>query len=316
MSESDPAHNIIATTVPPLSPNTMLESATQSSSTMSIYSIVNHNTPPDFITQPMGTLNDLSQLAVPSGPHSFAPDLVYGATSDASPFYSSDSCYSPNSEYSRARIAGQSHRQSRSFSAIMMDPLEPRMCMHTTSTHPGWRETGRNPNGGLRTNPSLKSRKLNPGAPSSTSATSGKAITSPSPERKRKNTPIGTDKNAVLSRHLVAHGPRSQPSPPIWSQQISSAAKRPRKSIRASSPTAAHSAAVGRTDVLSSCFDAPSHRTLETTVLNKEVEVNRGVETNETVEEGRQLDPDQVVKNLLRKWTTLHDMPLGPSYGK
>jgi len=145
MPESDPAHNIIATTVPPLSPNTMLESATQSSSAMSIYSIVDHNTPPGFVTQPMGTLNDLSQLAVPSGPHGFAPDLIYGATSDESLFYSSDSCYSPNSEYSQARIAGQSYlprhdrQQSPSFTPYIGPCYQPPL--YSTSTLPAWCET-------------------------------------------------------------------------------------------------------------------------------------------------------------------------------
>ena len=145
MAESDVGHTVISTAVPPLSHNTMLGSATQPSSTMSIYSIVDHNTPPGFVTQSMGTLNDLSQLAVPAGPHGFAPDLVYGPTSDDSPFYSSDSCYSPNPEYSRTRITGQSYlpghdRQHSPSLASYMGPCY-QQPLYTTSTLPAWCET-------------------------------------------------------------------------------------------------------------------------------------------------------------------------------
>ncbi len=67
---------------------------------MSIYSIVDPTTPHGFVSQSMDTFNDPSQLAVPAGPCGFPPDLVYGAsTSDDSPFYSSDSCYSLDREY-------------------------------------------------------------------------------------------------------------------------------------------------------------------------------------------------------------------------
>ena len=100
----DPA-TVIATTV---SPTAILNSNTQLSSAMSIYSTVD-TTPSGFVTQPMGPFNDLAQIPVPSGPHGFAPDLVYGAasTSDESTIYSDDSCYSPNTDYSRAHIASQ-----------------------------------------------------------------------------------------------------------------------------------------------------------------------------------------------------------------
>lgn len=141
MAELDSAHTVIATTLPPLSPS-MLESATQPSSTMSIYSIVDHNTPPGFITQPMGTLNDLSQPAVPAGPHGFPPEPVYGPTSDESPFYLFDSCHSPNPEYSHARIAGQSYlprhnsQHSPSFTPYMGPCYQPPL--YSTSTLPAW----------------------------------------------------------------------------------------------------------------------------------------------------------------------------------
>lgn len=134
ISESDPAHTIIATTVPPLSPNTMLESAPQPSRPMSIGSIVDHN-----------TLGDLSRLSVPIGPHGFAPELVYGAPSDDSPFYSSDSCYSPNPEYSHTRIASQSYlpRQDRQHSPSFNPHMGPcyQPALYSTSTLPAWYET-------------------------------------------------------------------------------------------------------------------------------------------------------------------------------
>lgn len=146
MAELDSAPTLMTPAVPPLSPNPMLETATQSSNTMSIHSIVDHNTSHSFINQPMGTLNDLAQLPVPTGPHGFAPELVYGATtSDESPFYSSDSCYSPNPEYPHARIAGQSYlprhdrQQSPSFTPYVGPCYQPPL--YSTSTLPAWCET-------------------------------------------------------------------------------------------------------------------------------------------------------------------------------
>ncbi len=140
MAESNPAHTIVATTVPPLSPN-MLEPATQQSSAMSIYSIVDHNTPRGFVHPPMDTFNDHA----PIGPYGFPPELVYGANSDESAIYSSDSCYSPNPEYSHAQIARQSYlprqdrQQSPSFTPHMGPCYQPPL--YTTSTLPAWYDT-------------------------------------------------------------------------------------------------------------------------------------------------------------------------------
>ena len=146
----DPA-TVIATTV---SPTAILDSNTQPSSAMSIYSIVD-TTPSGFVTQPMGPFNDLAQIPVPSGPHGFAPDLVYGAasTSDESTIYSDDSCYSPNTDYSRAHIASQPYlpahdRQHSPALTSLMDPYyQLKSPLYSTSTLPTWcdAETGQPP---------------------------------------------------------------------------------------------------------------------------------------------------------------------------
>lgn len=143
MAESmETAPTIMTTTVSPLSPNSMLETATQPSSAMSIYSIVDQNRSAGFVNQPMGTL---SQLPVPTGPHGFTPDLVYGATtSDDSLFYSSDSCYSPNPDYPHAGIARQPYlprhdrQQSPSLTPYMGPCYQPPL--YSTSTLPAWCE--------------------------------------------------------------------------------------------------------------------------------------------------------------------------------
>ncbi|KAI9881482.1 MAG: hypothetical protein M1830_000045 [Pleopsidium flavum] len=121
---------------------------------MSIDSIVDHTTPSGFVSRSMDTFNDPSLLVGPVGPYGFPPDLVYGAsTSDDSPFYSSDSCYSPNPEYPRAQIANQSyhpmHQRQRSSSITsLVDPyFQPQMMkspLCTTSTLPAWQEIGTN----------------------------------------------------------------------------------------------------------------------------------------------------------------------------
>ncbi len=150
-AESDRASTAITTTVPPIPQTAMLDPVTQVSSTMSIYSIVDPTTTHGFVSQSMDTFNDPSQLAVPAAPRGFPPDLVYGAsTSDDSPFYSSDSCYSPNSEYSRAHIVSQSYhpmhqRQRSSSTTSLVDPyFQPQMMkspLCSTSTLPAWSET-------------------------------------------------------------------------------------------------------------------------------------------------------------------------------
>ena len=80
-----------------------------SQGTMSITSIIEH---PSGTTFPRSahTMGEFSQhMAIASHPRSFHPEYMYGAMGSAdSPMYSSDSCYSPMSDYPGPQIASQS----------------------------------------------------------------------------------------------------------------------------------------------------------------------------------------------------------------
>jgi len=309
MAESNPAHTIVATTVPPLSPN-MLEPATQQSSAMSIYSIVDHNTPRGFVHPPMDTFNDHA----PIGPYGFPPELVYGANSDESAIYSSDSCYSPNPEYSHARIAGQSYqlRHNSQHSQSLTPYMGPgyKSPLYLTSTLPAWCETETSPNEDSGTNLSSESLKLGPDT-AWNSVTSIKATTSTSAEPQRRHT---TSRSSEQSHHMN-HGPPNQQSPstsPL--QTLLPHCDPPRKRRREYfSMTTAHSASSENPDELPLCFDASLIHGVNN-IVNKKAETNEKAEALGAAEEAQRSDPAQAVNHLLRKWTTLFDMPFAPSW--
>ena len=95
---------------PSLGGNTQTTSAGSvalSSATMSIRSIIEPNMRHNF-SHGDHLWNQPFQMPMPIAPRSFPPDLVYGlSASDDSPFYSSDSCYSPSSEAAQTQVNPQ-----------------------------------------------------------------------------------------------------------------------------------------------------------------------------------------------------------------
>lgn len=74
----------------------------QPAGTMSIGSIIEHNRHSEFRTHSVpNPHHDLAQTPIGTAPHSLPPELLYGFSSSGdSPLYSSsDSCYSPISDY-------------------------------------------------------------------------------------------------------------------------------------------------------------------------------------------------------------------------
>ena len=86
-------------------PPSTASSLAQSAGTMSIGSIIEHNHPLSSEYRSRAIANGLQQeLSAPTpigtAPRSLHPDMLYGLTSGDSPLYaSSDSCYSPISDY-------------------------------------------------------------------------------------------------------------------------------------------------------------------------------------------------------------------------
>ncbi|MCJ1391929.1 hypothetical protein MMC18_004796 [Xylographa bjoerkii] len=82
-------------------------SATLSSATMSIGSIIEPNMRRSF-SRSDELWNQPYQMPMSMAPRSYPPDLVFGlSVSDDSPFYSSDSCYSPSSEAAQTQVNSQ-----------------------------------------------------------------------------------------------------------------------------------------------------------------------------------------------------------------
>lgn len=293
----------------------MLRSATQPSSKMPICSIVDHNIPPGFVTQPMGTLNDLSQHVVPAEPQGFAPDLVCGPTSDDSPFYSSDSCHPSIPEFSRAYIPDQSYlprhdsQHSPSRTPYMGPGYKPPL--HATSTLPAWCATETSPNEGSGTNPSSASSKVGPETAWNTPVTSFKLTTSTSTEAQRRHAPS----RSLGHAHHMRHSPHNQQSPSTPSlQSRSTDCDPPRKRRReSSSMNAAHSFSSGNLNELPLHFDAPLIQEVND-IVGKRAETNEKAEAAAAAEDAQRSDPAQTVSHLLRKWTTLLDMPSTPSW--
>lgn len=88
---------------------------------MSIGAIIEPSMQADYTRMP----NDISQLAVGIGPRSLPTDLLYGVNATAeSPLYSSDSCYSPMSDYLQSQANTQRYLVSDSVSRPQSSPLE------------------------------------------------------------------------------------------------------------------------------------------------------------------------------------------------
>lgn len=90
--------------------------------TMSIGSIIE----PSFVSHSHSNMNDLSSMAVGVGPPGLPRDLVYNIPVSAeSPLYSSDSCYSPMSDYLQPQVNGQRFLPQETVSRSHSTPVEP-----------------------------------------------------------------------------------------------------------------------------------------------------------------------------------------------
>ena len=91
--------------------------------TMSIGSIIE----PSFASRAHSGMNDLSSMPVGVGPRCTLPhDLVYNIPVSAeSPMYSSDSCYSPMSDYLQPQVNGQRYLPQEAVSRSQSTPSEP-----------------------------------------------------------------------------------------------------------------------------------------------------------------------------------------------
>lgn len=97
------------------------QALTHAGSTMSIGSIIE----PSFVSNSHHSMNDLSNMAVGVGP-GLPRDLVYSIPVSAeSPLYSSDSCYSPMSDYLQPQVNGQRFLPQETVSRSHSTPVEP-----------------------------------------------------------------------------------------------------------------------------------------------------------------------------------------------
>ena len=94
---------------------------------MSIGSIIEPSMRSDLVSPHMRTMNDLSNIAIGVGPRPLPHDLVYGhPMAVESPLMSSDSCYSPMSDYlQQPQVNGQRYLPSETVSRAQSTPIEP-----------------------------------------------------------------------------------------------------------------------------------------------------------------------------------------------
>ena len=98
------------------------QALTHAGSTMSIGSIIE----PSFVSNSHPSMNDLSNMAVGVGPPGLPRELVYNIPVSAeSPLYSSDSCYSPMSDYLQPQVNGQRFLPQETVSRTHSAPAEP-----------------------------------------------------------------------------------------------------------------------------------------------------------------------------------------------
>ncbi len=112
---------------------------------MSIGSIIEPRS--DLVSSHMRNMNDLASIAVGVGPRTLPHDLVYGHPMAAeSPLLSSDSCYSPMSDYlQQPQVNGQRYLPPEAVSRAQSTPIEsfyqPNLLtspLSGTSVYPGW----------------------------------------------------------------------------------------------------------------------------------------------------------------------------------
>ena len=103
------------------------QSLSHAAAAMSIGSIIEPSMRSDLVSPHMRTMNDLSSIAIGVGPRPLPHDLVYGHPMAAeSPLLSSDSCYSPMSDYlQQPQVNGQRYLPSETVSRAQSTPIDP-----------------------------------------------------------------------------------------------------------------------------------------------------------------------------------------------
>lgn len=127
------------------------QSLPHAAAAMSIGSIIEPSMRSDLVSPHMQTMNDLSNIAIGVGPRALSHDLVYGHPMAAeSPLLSSDSCYSPMSDYlQQPQVNGQRFLPSEAVPRAQSTPIEsfyqPNLLTSPlsgtsvgTSVYPGW----------------------------------------------------------------------------------------------------------------------------------------------------------------------------------
>lgn len=123
------------------------QSLTHAAAAMSIGSIIEPSMQSNLVSPPMRTMNDLSSIAIGVGPRPLPHDLVYGHPMAAeSPLLSSESCYSPMSDYlQQPQVNGQRYLPSETVSRAQSTPIDPfyhssllTSPLSGTPVYPGW----------------------------------------------------------------------------------------------------------------------------------------------------------------------------------
>ncbi len=101
--------------------------------TMSIGSMMSDRN--DYVAHPGHPMNDLSRAAIGAVQRSFPPDLVFQLPASAdSPLYSSDSCYSPMSDYLQPQVTTPQFLNPDTFPRSQSAALE--SCFQNQFTSP------------------------------------------------------------------------------------------------------------------------------------------------------------------------------------
>ena len=123
------------------------QSLPHAAAAMSIGSIIEPSMRSDLVSSQMRSMHDLSSVAIGVGPRTLPHDLVYSHPMAAeSPLLSSESCYSPMSDYlQQPQVNGQRYLPSEAISraqSTSVDPLyHPNLLtspLSGTSVYPGW----------------------------------------------------------------------------------------------------------------------------------------------------------------------------------
>jgi hypothetical protein len=123
------------------------QSLSHAAGAMSIGSIIEPSMRSDFVPPQMRNLNDLSSIAIGVGPRTLPHDLVYGHPMAAeSPLLSSESCYSPMSDYlQQPQVNAHRYLPQEAISRAQSTPIEsfyhPNLLtapLSGSSVYPGW----------------------------------------------------------------------------------------------------------------------------------------------------------------------------------